>query len=68
MSIEKIWISFLAELENKQAFNDFNYNEQMPLGERKKLFKHYLSLWAKLHKLEKGTSELLFDHACSLNA
>lgn len=66
MKIEDKWILFLNDLENKQAFNDLRYNEQMPIQERQRLFKHYLSNWSKLEKLEKGTSERLYDHACSL--
>lgn len=61
----ELWNNFISELENKQAFNDMKNNHQMPITERKSMFKHYLSLWSKLQKLEKGTSERLFDYACS---
>lgn len=64
---EQLWTEFISELENKQAFMDMKENHQMPIVERQRMFKHYLSLWSKLQHLEKGTSERLFDHACFLS-
>lgn len=64
-SIETTWLKFLEDLDNKSAFSDLCHNNQMPLTEREKSFKHYLAVWAKLHNLEKGTSSQLFDYAIS---
>lgn len=65
-SIEILWNKFLEDLDNKSAFSDLCHNQQMPLAERQQSFKHYLSLWAKLYQLEKGTSSQLFDYALTL--
>lgn len=61
--IEKLWITFIQELENKQAFSDYRNNNQMPLSEREELFKNYLLNWTKTQNLEKDTNQRLFNYS-----
>jgi hypothetical protein len=60
---QKLLEQFLSDIDNKEAFNDFSFNEQMPLHEREQLFHNYLIQWIYKNQYDLITANELFDFA-----
>lgn len=65
-NIENLWNLFLENIDNKQAFNDMRKNNQMPILERRDLFKKYLFYWCYAKGYDLSASHQLFDYSYTI--